>query len=163
MSRIVGSDYMSRYERRSYKGAADLVRLVAFAQRMTAARLPGPPYYHLGDVVWQLYAYDTSDDVVIWSDGERVAGFAIFEPPLNVQFELDPADDGDDALMDEIIAWAEERRSLVADTGSTPVAYAMLGTGTLSISVFASDVRRAEYLVAHGYARVEAWVGTIRA
>ena len=59
---------------------ADLPSLIQFAQRLTSAALPGPSYYHAGDVAWQLYAVDASEDVRIWRDGDgRVAALAIFE------------------------------------------------------------------------------------
>lgn len=146
---------MARHYVCAYAGTADLVRLIAFAQRTTTARLPDPPYYHVGDIVWQLYALDASDDVALWFDGDRIAGCAIFEPPLNVQFEVDQSLDADGVLTGEILTWAEDRRSRVAGDADVPVAYAMLGNGTLSVSVLDTDAARIRLLTKRGFERIE--------
>lgn len=146
---------MSSYTTRPYRGVADLGAIIELARRTTARRLPGPTYYHLGDVVWQTYRLDQSDDVQLWLDGSRVVAFAIFEPPLDFGFEIDATVGDADALAGQLIAWAESRRALVPDDGAVPIAYQSLGTGTLSTPVFDSDAQRIGWLTTHGYAAQE--------
>ncbi len=146
---------MSRYITRPYEGVSDLAAVVELAQRLTASRLPGPTDYHLGDVVWQLYRLDESEDAQLWFDGARVVAFAIFEPPLDFGFEIDTAIDDPRALAGAVIRWAETRRALVPDDAHVPIAYESLGTGTLSTPVFDADAQRIDWLVSHGYEAVQ--------
>jgi len=146
---------VQRYTTRPYRGASDLDALISLAQRTTASRLPGPTYYHLGDVVWQLYRLDGSDDVQLWLDGSRVVAFAIFEPPIDFGFEIDATVGDAYALAGQLIAWAESRRALVPDDAAVPLAYQSLGTGTLSSPVCDSDAQRIGWLTTHGYAAQE--------
>ena len=73
---------MSAYISHSYEGNDDSQRLIPFAQRVTAARHAAASYYHPGDFVWQLYPFDRSDDVRIWTTSRSpnaVLACAIFE------------------------------------------------------------------------------------
>jgi len=152
---------VSAYIARPYEGAADLHALIRFAQQVTRARLPRPSYYHAGDFVWQLYNFDRSDDVRLWTrdpDGATVA-CAIFEPPLSFQFDISPTVAVQRDLMAEVIRWAERRRALVTDREDVPLAYQALGSDTLSTSAMESDAARIAVLVENGYAREEQQLG----
>jgi ribosomal protein S18 acetylase RimI-like enzyme len=145
------------YSSRPYEGN-DLPRLITFAQRLVAARLPLHAYYHPGDFVWQLYAFDQSDDARLWTgppDG-ALAACAIFEPPLTFQFAIEPSLTHDDALGADVIAWAEERRASVRDQSNVPLAYQGLGDSTLSTWAFDSDPDRMALLERHGYRQGDA-------
>lgn len=149
---------MSGYFARPYHGGSDLDSLIHFAHVLTRARLPYPSYYHAGDFVWQLYAFDASDEVRLWrsdaGDAEIVA-CAIFEPPLTFQFALHPNFSGQRELTAEVIRWAEQRRVRVADKRDIPLAYQTLGSDTLSTAAMGTDSARIALLTEHGYTRHE--------
>jgi ribosomal protein S18 acetylase RimI-like enzyme len=145
------SDYVSR----PYEGQGDLSRLIAFAQRLIAARLPMHAYYHPGDFVWQLYALDGSDDVRLWMrrDDGAVAACAIFEPPLTFQFGIEPSLADDATLGRDVLEWVEARRAGAPEKDNIPLAYQGLGSNTLSTWAFDSDVDRIALLRSQGYER----------
>ncbi|MEX0749380.1 MAG: GNAT family N-acetyltransferase [Dehalococcoidia bacterium] len=145
---------MPDYTARPYERASDLRLLIEFAQQVTRAR-PQLTYYHPGDFVWQLYAFDRSDDVRLWTIDEtgEIVACAIFEPPLNFQFEVRPGVRDDRGLASDVLRWVEQRRALVAREADIPLAYRWLGTGTLSAFVFDSDAERGTLLAEHGYER----------
>ncbi len=146
---------MPEFESRPFGGAADLALLIAFARSASAARLPGLSYWHVGDIVWQLFPFShlpVVEDVRLWSDSEGLAGFVLFEPPLNCTFDVRPGIPADGELLDGMLAWAEERRRHHARPGETvPRAYAMLGEGTLATVSFESDTGRRAALERRGY------------
>jgi GNAT superfamily N-acetyltransferase len=147
---------MSTYVSRRYAGPRDLDDLITFAQDATAARAPKPAYYHPGDFVWQLFAFDETDDARIWSasDGRDVA-CAIFEPPSWYEFAVHPDVERDPELVHEITRWADGRRAVADNKDDVPLAYPERGTNTISTSAFASDRRRIDALLADGYARAD--------
>jgi ribosomal protein S18 acetylase RimI-like enzyme len=138
---------------RPYAGQDDLVSLARFVQQLPDARQRQPSYYHPGDVAWQLYSVDRSDDVRIWRDGGAIAAFAIFEPPLTFQFALQP--NAPPELSIDVLAWIADRRALAGDVGleSVPIAYRHLGTRALATTAFDHDEERIALLEAHGYER----------
>lgn len=148
---------MSNYPSRRYEGGTDLHALIEFAQALVAAALPAPSYYHPGDFAWQLYQFDTTDDVRLWLDGpnadDRVVACAIFEPPLTFQFAIHPAIDEPRELAAEVLRWVEGRRVLADTSDEIVLAYRELGNDTLSTWALDSDTARIELLVANGYAR----------
>ncbi|MEX1254329.1 MAG: GNAT family N-acetyltransferase [Dehalococcoidia bacterium] len=145
---------MSSYVARPYERESDLAALIPFAQELTRARQPRSSYYHPGDFVWQLYAFDTSDDVRLWRRGAgdgAIAACAIFEPPLTFQFGISPTIAEPRDLTAEIIRWVEQRRALVADKEEIPLAYRGLGGGTLSTVAMDSDASRITLLIDSGF------------
>ncbi len=82
---------MSSFSSRAYAGIADLHRLIEFAQQTTGARWPGSTYMKAGDVVWTLYGSKPGDaNVRLWFDDDGLAAYALFEPPLSVDFDIRP-------------------------------------------------------------------------
>lgn len=138
-------------------GAADLDPLIAFAREATAARLPGLSYLHAGDMVWALVPYPelaAPENVRLWFAGDRLAAYALFEPPVTFQFDVRP--DLDEDIAAEVLAWAESRwRELATGVDrDLPRAYEML-EGTLSTTALESDGSRQELLERSGYEWVE--------
>ena len=115
---------MSQVASRPFAGASDLPLLIDFARQATRERLPGPTYYHAGDIVWQLYRAGPGGDVRLWLDGAAVVALAIYERPLNFHYEVLR---GHELLEPDVIAWAEDLRASTPDAESTPIAYQMLG------------------------------------
>ena len=149
---------MNPFSSRAYAGIADLHLLIEFARQATGARWPSSTYMKVGDVVWKLYGSKPGDtNIRLWFDGDGLAAYACFEPPLSVDFDLRPAASLDDLLADEVLRWAEERRRSLLRSGSEeiPKAYAMLGENTLSTHVLNSDARRLSILEQRGYTRTD--------
>jgi len=141
---------VSHYVARPYQGGPDLHSLIQFAQKITSARLPRASYYHPGDFVWQLYAFDTSDDVRLWRTGSAegaIAACAIFEPPHEFQFAIDATLVDQKTLMAEVIRWSEHRRALVRNKEEVPLAAQSRGSNTLSTSAMETDSARIEFLI----------------
>lgn len=141
---------MPAYDARPYSGQ-DLTSLVRFVQQSPQARERRPSYYHPGDVVWQLYTVDRSDDVRIWFDGDAIVAFAIFEPPLTFQFALSPRPAP--GLASDLLLWVEGRRAIVGDVDieTVPIAYRHLGGRALATTAFDHEEERIAVLEAHGY------------
>jgi ribosomal protein S18 acetylase RimI-like enzyme len=95
--------------------------------------------------------------VRVWEDpAGRVVTLAVFEPPLNFQFDVDPRLGMDEALLADIFGWVEARRlDALGNEVEIPKAYAMLGHDTLSVLALDSDTARIAYLEANGYHKVE--------
>lgn len=149
---------MPRFKSRPYAGESDIALLVDFARNCTAGRWPGRTPWHAGDVAWQLLGstgFDPFANIHLWFDGGGVVGLGWFEPPLNVVFEVRPDLDAQDALIEEILNWAEERRRELARPapGEIARAYAMLGDDTLATTALESDHRRIAVLERNGYTR----------
>jgi GNAT superfamily N-acetyltransferase len=146
-----------RYSAHPYRGTPDLALLIRFAQDVSRMRRPGPPYYHPGDFVWQLYALGPSENVRLWlrADGNALAACAIFEPPLTFQFDVDPLALDQTTLLEQISGWARERRASVVDKQHIPLAYQRLGSDTISTSAFDGDSERIAFLQANGFVREE--------
>ena len=77
---------------------------------------------------------------------------AIFEPPLNFQFEIDATADDQNGLITEILTWAERRRVVATDNTDVVRAYEWLGDDTISTTALDSDPARIAMLVQNGYA-----------
>ncbi|MGE3074922.1 MAG: GNAT family N-acetyltransferase [Dehalococcoidia bacterium] len=139
----------------------DLQALIGFATKATSARMPGLTYWNPGDIAWQLgmlpASMDGSGFVRSWANpsGEVVA-LAVFEPPLNFQFDVLPGFPGGEELAEKATGWAEERWLASRDTsGEIPKAYEMLGANTLSTTALESDIARIAMLERLGYERVD--------
>jgi GNAT superfamily N-acetyltransferase len=105
-------------------------------------------------VVWQFYR--SGQDVRLWEDAGRLAGFAAFEPPLVMQFDLRDDDGFDSGLAGEMLDWLEDRRrSHARIEEDVPVAYSMLADRSLSTEVLESDADRIRFLEGRGYRLVE--------
>ncbi len=144
---------MAAYTSRAYSGAEDLKQLIRFAEMASAARMPRSTYVKPGDIIWAMYNVDYSDDIRLWFDDDSLAGYALFEAPLHVDFDIRPDRPTDAALLDTILRWAEERRRAVGLGADIPKAYAILGDGVLSTRALLSDHERIDMLERRGYAR----------
>jgi hypothetical protein len=80
-------------------------------------------------VVWTMLAPGSNANIELWFDGTGLVAYASFEPPLNVEFDIQPGLAIYDSVADEILKWAESRRHSLAQTGkqTIPKALAMLG------------------------------------
>jgi len=146
---------VSDYVARPYQGGSDLHSLIQFAQNSTSARLPRASYYHPGDFVCQLYAFDESDDVRLLRNGTAegaIIACAIFEPPHEFQFAIDATLADHKTLVADVIRWAEHRRALVRNKEEVPLAAESRGSNTLSTSALETDSARIEVLIGNGYA-----------
>lgn len=150
---------MNPFSSRAYAGTADLHRLIEFAQEATGARWPRSTYMKVGDVVWMLFTpgFDPYANIRLWFDGDGLAAYAWFEPPLYVDFDLRPEAPVDESLFGEVLRWAEQRRRSLFHSGGEPIpkAYAMLGENTISTKALNSDQQRISLLKRHGYTRTD--------
>ncbi|MBW2281205.1 MAG: GNAT family N-acetyltransferase [Deltaproteobacteria bacterium] len=137
---------MSPLRTRAYAGRADLDGLIAFASRTLAARWPAYSYWHPGDVAWMLYptADQPNPAIRLWLDGDSVAGVAWFYAPLFVRIDACP--EAGDALLDEMLDWAERYRVESAGEGEAKL--------TLSTLSFESDRERIAVLEKRGYRKI---------
>ena len=151
---------MPGFTSRPFRGASDLTLVIDFARSASAARLPGVSYWHPGDIVWQLFPFShlpLVEEARLWFDDDGLAGFVLFEPPLNCTFDVRPGIPLDGPLLDDMLGWAEERRRGIARPGEdVPIAYAMLGSGTLATIALESDVERRRALERRGYRLTDA-------
>lgn len=155
-----GSPVVPDYVPRPCGGAADLALIFEFTRQNIAARLPGRSPWHPGDIAWQLTAIEPrplAANVRLWDDANGLAGVAIYEPPLNVTFDIRADIAADDTLAAAILQWAEaRRRKLLERPGEdVPIAYAMLGAHTLATQVADSDTACIATLQRLGYTRAE--------
>ncbi|MHB8383924.1 MAG: GNAT family N-acetyltransferase [Candidatus Binataceae bacterium] len=143
---------MNHFTSRAYSGAADLDLLIDFARKTTGARWPRSTYMKAGDVVWGSGS-DLHANIRLWFDGDGLAAYCWFEPPLNFDFDIAPGVSLDDSLAGEILGWAENRRRslLRSGGGNIPKSMTMLGENTLTIHVLDSDPERIALLKRNGY------------
>lgn len=141
-------------------GAVDLDLVIEFVRKNLAARLPGVSYWHPGDIVWRLATVAPAAlaaSVRLWTDANGVAGVAMFEPPLNVEFDIRADLPSDGPLLGDMLEWAESRRLRLLQRGlaEVSIAYSMLGDDTLATIALDSDGTRIAALAARGYSLVE--------
>ncbi len=149
---------MTTFSSRAYNGGADLRLVIEFARQATGSRWPGSTYMKAGDVVWALYETKPGDaNVRLWFDGVGLAAYALFEPPLHVDFDIRPGLGLDDRIANEVLHWAEARRRNLGRLGmeAIPKAYAMLGENTISTKALDRDLQRISFLKRTGYARTD--------
>ena len=151
---------MPGFSSRPFAGQSDLELLIDFARSANTARLPGVSYWHPGDIVWQVFPFShlpLIEDIRLWFDADGLAGFVLFEPPLNCTFDVRPLMPLDGPLLDDMLGWAEARRRSIAHPGEdVPIAYAMLGSETLATIALESDVERRRALDRRGYVLTDA-------
>lgn len=148
---------------RPYRGGADFPLLLEFARATIGARPAGKAYFHPGDITWQFYNLAASDDVQLWFDAGGLAAFAAFEPPGVMTFDVRDGLRDFEPVLDAMLAWGEARkRRPSANHAGAPVAYAMLGSDTLSVEAFEGDRARIAVLEARGYRRQDRGSGRFR-
>ena len=151
--------FMNQFTSRVYAGASDLKLLIEFAERAAKARWPRSTYKKVGDVVWMMPGVDLNPNIQLWFDGIDLVAYAVFEPPLTVEFDIFPGLELFDSVGDEILNWAESRRHNPTQTGrqTIPKALAMLGYDTVVCLTMAldSDAARISLLGRHGFKRTD--------
>lgn len=151
---------MNHYSSRQYAGAPDLNLLIEFAKRAAKARWPRSTYKKVGDVVWMMPGSDLNPNIRLWFDGTDLVAYALFEPPLNVEFDVQPGLALYDSVGDEILKWAESRRSSLAQTGKQriPKALAMLGYEMVCLTMaLDSDDQRISLLERNSFRRTDGY------
>lgn len=135
----------------SYSGEADLRHLIEFASAATRARWPGTTGWHVGDVIWGLFAINktglaSTEDIRLWMRGDELVGFAYLEEADQVLLDVRPDLEDIETLFEELLRWSESRRRKLA-----PATEEL----TLSTAALDGDVARIAALAEHGYERVE--------
>jgi ribosomal protein S18 acetylase RimI-like enzyme len=130
--------------------------MTEFASGATAARWPSRSYLQPGDMIWQLFAANSPawwENIHLWEDDHGLAAYAIFEPPLDLEFDVRPDISIDGPLTRDLLGWAESRRRTVAHPGGDdlPIAYQPLGQGVLMTAVLDSDTARIRVLNNMGF------------
>jgi ribosomal protein S18 acetylase RimI-like enzyme len=149
---------MNHFTSRAYEGALDLNLLIEFAERTARARWPRSTYKKVGDVVWTMLAPGSNANIELWFDATGLVAYASFEPPLNVEFDIQPGLAIYDSVADEILRWAESRRHSLAQTGkqTIPKALAMLGYDMVCLATaLDSDSQRISLFERHGFKRTD--------
>jgi ribosomal protein S18 acetylase RimI-like enzyme len=143
---------------RPYSGADDIDLLLQFASETSRLRWPRPGYKKVGDMAWALFAVGFDGrNIRLWFEGARLIGYAMFEAPLEVSFDIRPGSPHHDAIGSEMLLWAEDRRRSLLQSGpqKLPKALAMLGDNAISATALDSDERRISLLTRSGYARTD--------
>ena len=151
---------MNHLTSRAYAGAPDLHLLIEFAERAAKARWPRSTYKKVGDVVWTMLTpqFDPHLNIMLWFEGTELVAYASFEPPLNLEFDIQPGLALYDSLGDEILTWAENRARSLAYAGhqTIPKALAMIGYETVLLTeALDSDKQRLSLLERHGFKRTD--------
>lgn len=130
---------------RSYEGHADLALMVALEQAIAAARWPGLPRWHSGDVIWNTYTLDPgSDRARLWFEGDSPVAYGLLTSPDEMEVAIHPAAPDADALLSDVATWGE----------STVRGWAKPGEpSTVGMLVKSSDSGLAEALAGRGYVR----------
>ncbi len=138
--------HSTEFRSRPYRGDDDLRRMLALCGAAHRDLTHGE-YYHLGDVIWQLFRADVgaTASVRLWEDGDgNLRGFAMPDNGV-VVLQMHPATRGDDRLEDAMLAWAEAACREQPRDGATPV---------LETDAFDDDTQRLAVLTRRGYERV---------
>jgi ribosomal protein S18 acetylase RimI-like enzyme len=120
------------------------------ADIVTAATALDPrcSYWHVGDVWWGLYQntmFDPSDNIRLWIDDGAPVGFAWFDSRGVVSVQVCPGYVDAEALEDEMLSWAEQRRRALPPWSD--------GATMLTTTAFEHDARRNTLLARRGYER----------
>jgi GNAT superfamily N-acetyltransferase len=68
-------------------------------------------HLHIGDVVWQFPGSQPKDNIRLWFDDDRLVGYAWFQPPDVIRFDVDPTLPKSLIIRNEALAWATTRRA----------------------------------------------------
>jgi hypothetical protein len=73
--------------------------------------------------------FDPFANIRLWFDGTDLVAYVCFEPPMNVELDIQHGLSSYDSVGDEILEWAKSRRRYSAQGGkqAIPKALAMLG------------------------------------
>ena len=149
---------MNNLPSRAYAGAPDLKLLIEFAKRAASERWPRSTYKKVGDMVWGTPGVGPNANLQLWFDGSDLVAYAWFEPPLNLEFDIQPGLALYDSVGAEILAWAESRARDLARAGKQPIpkAWAMLGYEMAVLTAaLDSDDQRLSLLDRTGFTRTD--------
>lgn len=90
----------------------DFPHLLSLVSRIAALRWPQMSHLHVGDVVWQFPGSQPKDNIRLWFEDDRLVGYAWFQPPDVLRFDVVPALPSAADIRNEVLAWAEARRAL---------------------------------------------------
>ncbi len=94
---------------------ADYGALSRLLSNKAASRLPDPPVLLPGDLAWRLPGSKPEQFLRLFFEAEQLAGFAWFEPPTGLEFEIAAAALDPDGLLAAMLEWATRlRRALPA-------------------------------------------------
>jgi mycothiol synthase len=137
-----------------YRGEDDLRRMLALCGAAHRDLAHGE-YYHLGDVIWQLFRADVGApaSVRLWENGVgNLLGFAVPDDG-QVSLQVHPSTRGDARLEHAMLAWAEDTcRS--STTGTT--------APTITTDAFDDDEQRLAVLARRGYHRADGGFTSVR-
>jgi ribosomal protein S18 acetylase RimI-like enzyme len=142
------------FRSRPYGGEDDLSRMLAVCSAAHRDLTHGE-YYHIGDVIWQLFRADVgaTATVRLWEDENgTLLGFALPDDG-QIVLQIHPAMRGDDRLEDAMLAWAEEACRSSATGEAAP---------TLDTDAFDDDAQRLAVLARRGYHRADDGYGFVR-
>lgn len=142
---------MTQLTSRPFAGEGDVPLLIAFEQRLAAARWPRPALWHVGDLAWNLYpggfALQPGDDLRLWSAGGALAGFAWLSASDEAHIDIDPGAGAQ--TFDAACSWAEDRT--LSPANAIP--------RTLAVTALDCDDGRRKALRSRGYEATETnWV-----
>lgn len=89
---------------------ADLGDLLALISANAKCRWPRMTHLHPGDVAWQFPGAAPKDNIRLWFRGNSLVGYAWFQPPEAIRFDVDQHDDDAHAIREEMLRWAASRR-----------------------------------------------------
>ncbi|HYL59985.1 MAG TPA: GNAT family N-acetyltransferase [Candidatus Acidoferrales bacterium] len=151
---------MNHLTSRAYAGAPDLKLLIEFAERAAGARWPRSTYKKVGDMVWGAPGPGPNNNLQLWLEGSALVAYGWFEPPLNLDFDIQPTLALYDSVGDEILTWAENRARDLARAGrqTIPKAWAMLGYETVVLTAaLDSDHQRLSLVDRSGFKRTDGY------
>ena len=112
------------YQPRAYRGD-DLPSLLDLVTAANTDRV-GTPYWHVGDVLWQMFLgpiFDPTAHVHLWhrKDGNLV-GFAWRDGPGSFVLQTHPIQDHDPALIEAMLNWANDHWAVSGADGTARAA-----------------------------------------
>jgi mycothiol synthase len=106
-------------------------------------------YWHVGDLVWGIYQntiFDPQENVRLWENEQGdLLGFA-WSNSHEIMLQVSPHLESSEVyqLLEQMLAWGEERREALSANGNTPSFYA-----------FDDDLQLNNLFLGHGYRREE--------
>jgi len=108
------------YQPRAYRGD-DLPSLLDLVTAANADRA-GTPYWHVGDVLWQMFLgpiFDPTAHVHLWHGKEgKLGGFAWRDGPGSFVLQTHPTQDHDPALVEAMLIWASDHWAVSGADGT---------------------------------------------
>jgi len=117
-------------------------------------------YFHLGDLIWQIYQntiFDPYQNIRIWqNDAGQLLGFAMFDvtrTAFSAAFQVHPRHHENNTLYDAMVHWIDERTH-ETENSDDPV-WSAPGRDTIWTGAYEDDVALSHALERHGFVRGE--------